>query len=178
MPATEVGRRDIEAFDLAWLDAGADLAERVLIGWGPGTRAWSQWAGRGAKPILAWRQTAQDPPFPGFAAFRARITDLPTFPQAWLGALEAVRGVYLLVSDTGEQYVGPASGAEGFAGRWRAYLANGHGGNLLLRQRGLRDYTVSILEIASPDMAPAEILARESAWKEKLGARAHGLNAN
>ncbi len=41
-----------------------------------------------------------------------------------------------------------------------------------------RDYAVSILEIASPDMAVSDIVAREAFWKEKLGARAHGLNAN
>ncbi|WP_180897326.1 GIY-YIG nuclease family protein [Martelella soudanensis] len=41
-----------------------------------------------------------------------------------------------------------------------------------------RDYQVSILEIASPEMSAADIIAREGTWKEKLGARAHGLNAN
>lgn len=56
-------------------------------------------------------------------------------------------------------------------GRWRAYMANGHGGNLLLRQRGHQDYTVSILEVASPDMSRDDILAREGFWKDKLGAR-------
>ncbi|WP_295447301.1 hypothetical protein [uncultured Pseudophaeobacter sp.] len=42
----------------------------------------------------------------------------------------------------------------------------------------LRDYQVSILEVASPEMSAADIIAKEGAWKEKLGARAHGLNAN
>jgi hypothetical protein len=37
---------------------------------------------------------------------------------------------------------------------------------------------VTILEIASPDMSPRDILLREAFWKAKLGARAHGLNAN
>jgi hypothetical protein len=55
---------------------------------------------------------------------------------------------------------------------------NGHGGNVLLRRNGQRDYTVSILEVASPDMAQHDILDREAFWKNKLGARAHGLNAN
>ncbi|MBO9429588.1 hypothetical protein [Sulfitobacter sp. R18_1] len=44
--------------------------------------------------------------------------------------------------------------------------------------RNLRDYQVSILEVASPEMSAAEIIVNEDAWKEKLGARAHGLNAN
>jgi hypothetical protein len=41
-----------------------------------------------------------------------------------------------------------------------------------------RDYLVSILEIASPDMATADIVAPETFWKEKLGAHTHGLIAN
>jgi hypothetical protein len=41
-----------------------------------------------------------------------------------------------------------------------------------------RDYQVSILKVASPEMSAADIIAREGAWKEKLGARAHGLNVN
>ena len=36
----------------------------------------------------------------------------------------------------------------------------------------------SILEVASPDMSRVDILGREAHWKDKLGARAHGLNEN
>lgn len=86
--------------------------------------------------------------------------------------------MYLLVSDRGEQYVGSATGADGFVGRWRQYVTNGHGGNVLLRAAEQRDYAVTSLEVASPDMSPDDILAREAFWKIKLGARAHGLNAN
>ncbi|TYC56103.1 GIY-YIG nuclease family protein [Rhodobacterales bacterium] len=175
---TERDRRDIEAFDLEWLALGREHAERVLINWGTGTRAWSQWAHTNPKEILELRLQPQEPPFPGFTKFKARISEIPTFPQSWIGALRSVKGVYLLVTDDGEQYVGSAAGEEGFMGRWSAYLTNGHGDNVLLRARGHRDYAVSILEIASPDMAAADIVIRESIWKEKLGARANGLNAN
>ena len=89
-----------------------------------------------------------------------------------------MRGVYLLVSEGGEQYVGSASGQDGLFGRWMVCAENGHGGNVLLRQRGHRDYAVSILEIASPDMSRDDIVAREAHWKDKLGVRAHGLNKN
>lgn len=52
-----------------------------------------------------------------------------------------------------------------------------------LRQPGPRsrqpsNYAISILEAASPDMAPREVIQQEAAWKTKLGRRAHGLNAN
>tara|TARA_R110002020_G_scaffold34066_29_gene103888 strand:- start:51115 stop:51957 length:843 start_codon:yes stop_codon:yes gene_type:complete len=174
----EKGQKNIEVFDLEWVEAGHGFAERLLIRWGTGTRAWSQWAARNSKEILELRLQAQDPPFPGFSGFISRISDLPTFPQSWVSALESVRGIYLLVTDGGEQYVGSATNIDGLMGRWRSYLANGHGGNVLLRHVGYRDYTVSILEVASPDMALGDILAREAFWKAKLGARAHGLNAN
>lgn len=176
--AGEMGRPNVEAFDLEWLEVGREYSERLLIEWGPGARAWFQWAHRNPKAIVELRRQAQEPPFPGFSRFISRISEIPQYPQAWIGALEGVRGVYLLVTDQGDQYVGSATGAEGFMGRWRAYLANGHGGNVLLRARGYQDYSVTILEIASPDMAPRDILLREASWKDKLGARAHGLNGN
>lgn len=176
--AGEMGRQDIHAFDLEWLDSGREYSERLLINWGLGARAWFQWANRKPKTILELRLQAQEPPFPGFSSFISRVSEIPRFPQAWIGALEGVRGVYLLVTAQGEQYVGSASGAQGFMGRWRAYLANGHGGNVLLRDRGHQDYAMTILEIASPDMSANDIVAREAFWKAKLGARAYGLNAN
>ena len=84
----------------------------------------------------------------------------------------------MLVADNGEQYVGSATGVDGFIGRWRQYLANGHGGNVLLRAAGHQDYAMAFLEVASPDMSIGDILSREAFWKINLGARAHGLNAN
>jgi len=169
---------DWEVFDLEWLPDGREYVERMLVRWGPGARSWSQRADRNPKEILDPRLQAREPDFPGFRAFSSRISKIPSFPPSWAGALKGVRGIYLLVADSGEQYVGSATGSEGFIGRWRGYLADGHGGNRLLRKRGHRDYVVSILEIASPDMADGDVLKREEDWKRKLGTRAHGLNAN
>jgi len=176
----ERGREDVDAFDLEWLQAGNNFVERILIRWGPpaATRAWSQWGNRGQKEIVELRIDPQEPPFPGFSSFVARVSELSLAPLAWQAALGSVRGVYLLVADDGGQYVGSAAGQGGFIGRWRGYAANGHGGNVILRQRGHQDYTVSVLEVASPDMSRDEIVAREAFWKDKLGVRAHGLNAN
>lgn len=170
----------LDLSDLSWCRACSTYAERILIEWGPGTRSWSQWANRRHKPILKMRLDAQEAPFPGFGRFRERISSMPGLPQSCRAALENVRGVYLLVTEQGQQYVGSAYGADGFYGRWRQYAANGHGGNrkLMNLDRNLRDYQVSILEVASPEMSAAEIIVKEDAWKEKLGARAHGLNAN
>ncbi|WP_373636933.1 GIY-YIG nuclease family protein [Yoonia sp. BS5-3] len=174
----EMGRENVDAFDLEWIEQGSEYAERLLINWGPGGRAWSQRAHRMQKAILEIRLQAEEPPFPGFSGFLSRISEIPRFPQAWAGSLEGARGVYLLVADNGDQYVGSATGLGGFMGRWRQYLLNGHGGNVRLREAGQQDYQVAILEVASPDMSLGDILAREAFWKTKLGVRAHGLNAN
>ncbi len=174
----EMGGENIDAFDLEWIDEVSAFCERILIRWGAAARAWSQWGNRTSKEILELRIDPREPPFPGFSAFIARISELALLPQAWQAALGSVRGVYLLVADDGEQYVGSASGQDGLMGRWRSYMQNGHGGNVLLKERGHKDYNVSILEVASPDMSWDDILSRETFWKNKLGARAHGLNAN
>ncbi|WP_367715762.1 GIY-YIG nuclease family protein [Nitratireductor sp. GISD-1A_MAKvit] len=166
-------------YDLERLPGFEDLVGRLVIDWGGSTRAWSQWPKRQDKPIIELRSRLQEPAFPGFSNFHSNVDEIELLPEAWRGALSSVRGVYLLVCPTsGEQYVGSAYGEDGFFGRWRAYGSNGHGGNLLLMSRARSNYSVSILEVASPDMSASDIIRREGAWKTKLGSRAHGLNAN
>lgn len=166
-------------YDLERVPEFEDLVGRVLIDWGSGTRAWSQWPTRQDKPIIEIRAQRQDDPFPGFSKFQSTVDEIEFLPESWQGALSSVSGVYLLVCPTtGEQYVGSAYGEGGFMRRWRAYAVNGHGGNLLLLARERSNYAVSILEVASPDMSASDIIHRETAWKKKLGSRSHGLNAN
>ncbi len=166
-------------YDLKHFEPFEDLVGRVIIDWGAGTRAWSQWPARRPKPIVELRAKPEDEPFPGFSAFTSTIEEVALLPSSWQGALSNVNGVYLLVCpSTGEQYVGSAYGEGGFMARWLEYAANGHGGNRLLIGRARSNFAVSILEVASPDMSASDIIHRESAWKSKLGTRAHGLNAN
>ena len=98
------------------------------------------------------------------------------FSGEWQDRLSGCAGVYLLVHpDTGRQYVGSATGAEGFLGRWLSYAADGHGGNEMLRplsREGIPSYQISILEVAGSAMTTEDILQREATWKERLGARA------
>ncbi|SDH65374.1 GIY-YIG nuclease family protein [Roseospirillum parvum] len=167
------------AYDLEVLSVFDDLIERVLIDWGPGVKAWHQWAERRPKPIIELRADAEEAEFPGFAAFQSSIEDVTLMPRTWQAALSNVQGVYLLVCpETGNLYVGSATGERGFMGRWASYATDGHGGNKLLKNRKRVNYAVSILEVASPDMSSEDVLRREAAWKAKLGSRAHGLNAN
>ena len=166
-------------YDLERVELFEDLVGLVVIDWGSGTRAWSQWPVRRDKQIVEIRARQQEERFPGFSNFQSTFDEIEFLPEAWQGALSSVGGVYLLVCPTtGEQYVGSAYGDDGFMGRWRSYASNGHGGNRLLVSRERSNFSVSILEVASPDMSASDIIHRESAWKNKLGSRSHGLNAN
>jgi hypothetical protein len=170
-----------EGFDLEWLPAFEDFSSRVLIRWGSSssTRAWSQWANLKEKEIVELRRTISEPGFPGFSNLLLNLDQIPTLPQTWKSVLSSVGGVYLLTCpETGNQYIGSAYGEGGFFSRWNAYAIDGHGGNILLQKHGRRNYAISTLELASPNMSVSEIIARENFWKIRLGSRSHGLNAN
>jgi hypothetical protein len=152
------------------------LILRLTVVWGEGYRSWVQRADKQNKDILEIRRQFAEPRFPGYPLLREHIENIPTLYAEWRSVLMATRGVYLLVCNkTGAQYVGSASGDQGFFGRWLAYAADGHGGNKLLRDRGHKDYTVSILETVGSSVGRNEILALEGLWKEKLGSRAQSL---
>lgn len=100
-------------------------------------------------------------------------------PRSWVAALQSSRGVYLLTCPrTREQYVGSATGEEGFWGRWRSYIDTGHGGNVGLMSRDPSDYQVSILEVAGTSATPDDIRIMEGRWQRKLQSREMGLNRN
>ncbi len=115
------GPGEILVYQLRRDERLSDLSGRLVIDWGPGFRAWVQRAGRQNKPVLEIRQRFKEPDFPGFGKFTMRIDQLDELYEGWKGALSAVRGVYLLTFDDGEQYIGSASGDGGFLRRWLDY---------------------------------------------------------
>lgn len=154
---------------------------RLKIDWGKGTRSWAQKAdsGTGDKPIVELTQVFQEPDFPGFSRFIGNLGSLSSLPASWIATLSASRGIYLLTCPrTREQYVGSASGLNGFWGRWEAYIATGHGGNVALKSRDPSDYQVSILEVMGSAAMVDEIKVAEELWKTKLQSRDMGLNRN
>jgi hypothetical protein len=93
--------------------------------------------------------------------------------------LKLACGIYLLTCPkTKEQYVGKATGENGFYQRWLEYFHTGHGGNVALRSRDPSDYQVSILEVAGTSATEYEIATMETRWKLKLQSREMGLNRN
>ena len=163
-----------------WLNS---YVERMVVDWAK-TRSWVRHLPGSGRPISVTeiRPTGWYRPFPGYAVFQALLHEIDEFPAAWKDQLSANRGVYLLVHpESGEQYVGSATGQGGFLERWRGYAANGHGGNKLLRslaEGGIPNYQISVLEVAGSGMSDEDVLVREATWKDKLGSRAHGLNLN
>ena len=170
---------DDELYDLAGFNLFGDFAGRLYVEWGSGTRTWIQRADQQDKPVEELSRNFAEPPFPGFSAFREPLSRIAMLPAGWREALRNVRGVYVLTCPrTLELYVGSATGPDGFMGRWADYVANGHGGNVMLKSRDPSDYQVSILEVAGSLASDAEILALETRWKLKLQTREMGLTAN
>lgn len=154
---------------------------RIVIEWGDGERAWVQRADKQDKAIIELRQRREDPAFPGFARLHHPLHDIENVPVAWAEVLRNARGVYLLVHrDSGQQYVGSASGAGGFFSRWLSY-SDGHGGNVAMKELGANAeaFDATILEVFGSDVTEIdEVVAREMLWKKKLGTKATGLNRN
>ena len=130
--------------------------------------------------------------FPGYDRVRLSFEQLSTIitrrKQDWIAALENQKAVYLITDmNSGKQYVGSAYGGNGMLlQRWSNYVSNGHGGNKLLKdtvnEYGMeyvaQNFQYSILENYNARVDERIILERESWWKETLGSRAFGLNAN
>lgn len=166
-------------FETARSEALSQYHGRLVVAWGAGERAWVQRADLQDKEIVELRRENAERPFPGFDVFRRRLHEVRTIPQGWDSALRSTRGVYLLVHDSGQQYVGSAIGNDGFLGRWLCYV-NGHGGNVGLRElaAAANEYDVAILEVAGSSTSEHEIHEMETRWKNKLGSRTIGLNRN
>jgi hypothetical protein len=168
-----------------------DFQDRLVIEWGRGTRSFVQKASN--KRVLEVRAPGRSLPlfddYLDFCLSFRQLQDLFAHEEAhseWRARLSAVGGVYLILAkDSGDLYVGSASGERGIWGRWQDYAKNGHGGNALLQKLVTENPTsyperflFSILQIGPRTMARDEVLRREALYKTKLGTRARGLNLN
>lgn len=166
------------------------LENRLVVDWGLGSRSWNQWiTDRRVLEILPEGQEIEL--FKDYLDFTLTYEELqllfsrPDSHREWKARLSAVAGIYLILDTcTGNQYVGSAHGTEGIWGRWAQYAANGHGGNKKLKKliESIPGYPekfiYSILQILPRTTGLNEVLKLENRYKEKLGSRATGLNAN
>ncbi|MDO8973827.1 GIY-YIG nuclease family protein [Reyranella sp.] len=170
---------DFDLYELQLQAALGDLIGKLYVDWGAGTRAWVQRAKDRNKPVVEIRTAFREDEFPGFSKFLKPLSEIPALPKSWIDQLSKTRGVYLLsCPKTKEQYVGSATGDDGFWGRWQSYAQTGHGGNEGLKIREASDYRVSILETAGNQLSRDDIIALEQLWKAKLQSREMGLNKN
>lgn len=130
--------------------------------------------------------------FPGYENVRLSYPLLKNIVDrqlpGWVDALRNQKAVYLITdTKTGKMYVGSATSQTGMLlQRWSSYAADGHGGNIelreLVKQQGLNyvkdNFQYSILENYNARMDDGYILKRESWWKETLCTRTHGYNKN
>ena len=167
-----------------------DLEDRLVIDWGKAALAWHQWFTD--RPVLEVRALGRAlPPFRDYLRVHLSFNNLvrlaakPEAHRDWVAGLSAVGAVYLIVNGlTGEQYVGSATGSGGLWQRWCEYAKTGHAGNVRLKAACAgavscpAAFNFSILETFSRSLAREEALSLEAFFKQKLGTRAFGLNAN
>jgi hypothetical protein len=106
----------------------------------------------------------------------------------WKGALENVKGVYMIIDKSnGRKYIGSAYGESGIWSRWACYIGTGHGWNdeltTLIKKEGFgyarKNFKLSLLEYRAMKTDDAVIINRESYWKEALLSRGDfGYNKN
>ena len=130
--------------------------------------------------------------FPGYENVRLSYPVLKNIVDrqlpGWVNALKNQKAVYLITdTKTGKLYVGSATSQTGMLlQRWSSYVADGHGGNVelreLVKQQGFdyvkENFQYSILENYNARMDDGYILKRESWWKETLRTREFGYNKN
>jgi len=178
-------------YHLEPLSAFDDLKERLVIKWGSPSSARSWVQGRLDKEVVEIRPQGFVKHFPGYLDFVLSYSELvklirnPDTNREWYNKLSSVGGVYLIVdTETGNQYVGSASGKDGIWGRWAFYAQTGHGGNkklmeLLDKKSGsARDLQFTLLRTLPKSLTRKEINEYENMYKVKLGTRAFGLNIN
>lgn len=179
-------------YDLEHLDGFEELEDRLVVDWGTGMRSWTQWLDpEKPKDVIELYPKGHVLDFPGYSEVLLTFEELvkmvthPDANRTWHKAMSGVAGVYLIADGvTGEQYVGSAYGQDGILGRWKTYAQTPHGGNVLLKAileatpNRVHGFRFSVLQTLPRTMTKGEVVRVETAWKEKLGTRAFGLNSN
>jgi hypothetical protein len=123
--------------------------------------------------------------FPGYEKVNISWVELNRVLEkdTWKTALQNQKGVYLLSDKSnGKMYVGAAYGEDMILGRWRSYVATGHGGNVGLKKLSFehikQNFKYAILEIFKSTTDDQIVIERERWWKEVLQSRQFGYNEN
>lgn len=169
----------------------SSLVDRLVIGWGRGTRSWVQMFRPGTKPVIELRPKSSESPFPGYLDVNLALNDLQAMIHDrygwvdWKRRLAAVSAIYMIMDTaTGRQYIGSAAGRGGLLARWTDYAKSCHGDNAELRALLVSDPSsrsrlrFSIIEVLPLGMNVIEVRNREQIVKGKFGMGRLGLNRN
>jgi hypothetical protein len=190
-----VGKRPISIYEFARLNEFDDLIDRLMIRWPRGriTHRWLFKPDASCAPIDIdqIRPNGFLGDFPGFDGIilphrqLSKLVSNQTASLNWVSPLRSTRAVYLITDlETGDLYVGSATGADGLWGRWRNYAGSVHGGNKLMidsvnKIEAFGDrLQFSVLETLSNLASREDGLRAEERWKRKLGRKAIILNGN
>lgn len=174
------GSSGITRFDLRPIPGWDRWVGRLVIDWPGKELSWFRLAEKNAFLITAITEENRFvQTMPNWTDLNLTWAQLQVLPRSWRARLAEWRGVYLIFdTDRGAGYVGSAAGAENILGRWANYGRTGHGGNVQLRSSRPESLRFSILQLTSPDLAMADVIAIESSWKARLHTREFGLNSN
>lgn len=153
---------------------------RLIVRWPPPELSWWRWADRNEMEMVAILEESALAVMPAWNEMSFTWDELRNLPAAWWSKLAEWRVIYYIFDDSDcKGYVGSACGANNLSNRWKNYADSGHGGNRLLQGRDPSHFHFTILERASPDMKPRDVVALESSWKIRLHTRGKcGLNDN
>jgi hypothetical protein len=168
-------------FDMPVLPVSQHWKGRLVVNWPPPEISWWRWADKNSFAIHCIHEEGQlVAAVPEWDTLNLTWNELSALPASWRAALGQWRGIYYIFDVmAGKGYVGSAAGKDNILGRWEGYSATGHGGNKLLKALDPLNFRFSILQRVSPDLTPAEVVAVENSWKDRLHTRApHGLNEN
>lgn len=181
----------LKYFDLKPVDALAAFRDRLVIQWSVDAVNWYKKGVHASSFSVLEIADPQEEVFPGFEQLTLPYWKLVEVVSEsryanWREALRAVQGIYA-IADTvnGKLYVGKADGKERLLGRWAQYAADGHGGNVALKEISeaapdhRQHFVFSILRVFDPSAPPSIVNAAESYFKSALQTRVPlGYNKN
>jgi len=145
----------------------------------PEGRAYARLAENLAGPIVEiTRERRLVPPPPDWVSFIVAAAQVRALPKTWAARLREWRGVYLIVDQDGQRYVGSAYGEENLLGRWVTHVAGNASVTVELAGRNPAGFRFSILELVAPTVQPEAVIKVETSWKDRLDTRIWGLNRN
>lgn len=176
-------------YDIHEVGGFEDLKERVIVKWHGGARNWWQWI-KNEMEVISIHPGLHYKHFSGYFDFILNFDELKEFVENeysdWKNALSVTKGIYLISdTNTGQLYVGSASGKNGIWGRWSYYVeTNGHGDNKKLKElidkepEYANNFQFSILMTLPMIMKQEDVIKEEALYKKKLGTNTFGLNCN